>query len=139
MKFNNRNNIKYLLYSLTFVLLVNISFLLFFYHEYLLYVIVVISVLLLRRFFMIKVFAMEITDDFISIKYFHPFSRSFKPTLEAPIEKIASYKIIRKEILNQHLILNLYASKGRVKSFRFNLGILSKKQNVELMKLFNKL
>jgi len=95
-----------------------------------------ILVLSVWHLFIVKYFQLEISEHVISIKYGHPFSKTFNfPVLEIPVEKVSSCKI-EKGLINSFLVINIHSKRG-IKSFYYRLGILSEKQTDNFKKVLN--
>lgn len=142
MKVNNKKNIKLTQFVLMLLIVFSIFLIGVFYFlmpqvDYritiLVFLIFAVSVLKLSK---LKIFSLEVSPHFISIKQTGPFSRHIEfPKLEVPLQKITSYKI-EKCVINHFFTINIRTCKGE-RSFCYNLGILSKKQLEQFNNILN--
>lgn len=89
--------------------------------------IIIISffVLLIFRLKNLKYFKLEIAEELISIKYYHPLNKRYSsPKLELPWYKVRFF-LLRKGVVSHYICIGVI-SKRKDKVFYFNLGVLSK-------------
>ena len=77
----------------------------------------------LWKFMSLRYFSYENSGEVISIKYSHPLfvSKTSRPVLEFPIEKLSSFKIEQSVFTDKQLKIKVKNSKDRIIAFKYTL------------------
>jgi len=80
------------------------------------------------RIIKLRTFSLEASQHVLSVKYHHPLTRSKKPVLEVPLQKVLSFNI-EKGMMDNDLVISIKTRKG-IRSFSYNMGAIPEK-NIE--------
>lgn len=127
---SNTKETSAMMYGFLLLILADIVFIIFaetiFEEDQILYGIFMLILLFsVWRIIKLRSFSLEASQHVLSVKYHHPLTRSKKPVLEVPLQKVLSFNI-EKGMIDNDLVISIKTRRG-IRSFSYSMGAIAEK------------